>query len=95
MAPKNTDPRRVAESNLGYILGVTATFHAIALIFVWLRLYARVFIVKAFGKDDAFIVVSTVSSAPFLTDYDHDWPRPTLFLMFLRTFIRSYSEHAS
>ncbi|RYN33820.1 hypothetical protein AA0112_g5607 [Alternaria arborescens] len=60
MAPQNTDPARAAESNLGYLLGVTATFHAVALVFVAMRLYARVIIVKAFGKDDALIIASTV-----------------------------------
>jgi hypothetical protein len=60
MAPKNTDPVRAAESNLGYLLGVTATFHAIALVFVGMRMYARVVIVKAFGKDDALMVAATV-----------------------------------
>jgi hypothetical protein len=60
MAPKNTDPARAAESNLGYLLGVTATFHAIALTFVGMRMYARFIIVKAFGKDDALILAATV-----------------------------------
>ena len=62
MAPKNTDPARAAESNLGYLIGVTATFHAIALTFVALRMYARIIIVKAFGPDDALILASIVSS---------------------------------
>jgi hypothetical protein len=60
MAPKNIDPVRAAESNLGYLLGVTATFHVIALVFVGMRMYARVVVVKAFGKDDALIVAATV-----------------------------------
>ncbi|KAI4946804.1 hypothetical protein J4E91_006976 [Alternaria rosae] len=59
MAPKNTDPVRAAESNLGYLLGVTATFHVIALTFVGMRMYARLIIVKAFGKDDALILAAT------------------------------------
>jgi hypothetical protein len=60
MAPKNTDPVRAAESNLGYLLVVTATFHVIALVFVGMRMYARVVVVKAFGKDDALMVAATV-----------------------------------
>jgi hypothetical protein len=60
MAPKNTDPARVAESNLGYLLGVTAAFHIIALAFIGMRMYARIIVVKAFGKDDALILASTV-----------------------------------
>jgi hypothetical protein len=62
MAPKNIDPVRAAESNLGYLLGVTATFHVIALVFVGMRMYARVVVVKAFGKDDALMVAATVSN---------------------------------
>lgn len=60
MAPKNTDPVRAAESNLGYLLGVTATFHVIALTFVGMRMYARFVVVKAFGKDDALILAAAV-----------------------------------
>jgi hypothetical protein len=60
MAPKNTDPARAAESNLGYLLGVTATFHVIALTFVGMRMYARVIIIKAFGRDDALMLAATV-----------------------------------
>lgn len=67
MAPKNPDPVRAAESNLGYLLGVTATFHVVALIFVGLRMYARIAIVKAFGKDDALMLMSIVSFIPWLT----------------------------
>jgi hypothetical protein len=39
-------------------------FHAIALIFVSLRVYARAIVIKAFGKDDVFMVLSAVSSPP-------------------------------
>jgi hypothetical protein len=60
MAPKNTDPARAAESNLGYLLGITSTFHIIALTFVGMRIYARVIIVKAFGRDDALMLAGTV-----------------------------------
>ncbi|KAH4260963.1 hypothetical protein HBI81_082550 [Parastagonospora nodorum] len=59
MAPKNTDPARAAESNLGYLLGVTAAFHAVALIFVAMRTYARIVVVKAFGRDDALMLAAT------------------------------------
>ncbi|KAK1753603.1 hypothetical protein QBC47DRAFT_430405 [Echria macrotheca] len=54
------DPVRAAEDNLGLILGVQSTFHFIALVFVALRIYARVFVVKAFGKDDICIVLSAI-----------------------------------
>ena len=68
MAPKNTDPARAAESNLGYILGVTATLHILALAFVGMRMYARIIIVKAFGTDDALILAATVRNhaKPFI-----------------------------
>jgi hypothetical protein len=69
MAPQNIDPARAAESNLGYLLGVTATFHTIALMFVGMRMYARVVIVKAFGRDDALILAATVRTTSTLT-----WP---------------------
>ncbi|KAL2151051.1 hypothetical protein VTH82DRAFT_6149 [Thermothelomyces myriococcoides] len=54
------DPARAAESNTGMILGVLTVFHAIALIFVGLRIYARAVIIKTFGKDDVFIVLSAL-----------------------------------
>ncbi|KAK4243124.1 hypothetical protein C7999DRAFT_18479 [Corynascus novoguineensis] len=51
------DPARAAESNTATILGVLTVFHAIALIFVSLRVYARAFVIKTFGTDDVFIVL--------------------------------------
>ena len=60
------DPARAAESNLGWILGVTAAFHGLALIFVGFRVYIRLAIVRSFGKDDAMIVMSAVSEQPLL-----------------------------
>ncbi|KAK0614354.1 hypothetical protein B0T14DRAFT_437370 [Immersiella caudata] len=54
------DPAFAHETNLPRILGVLTTFHFIALTFVALRLYARLFVVKAFGKDDACICVSAL-----------------------------------
>ncbi|KAF3025013.1 hypothetical protein E8E14_014155 [Neopestalotiopsis sp. 37M] len=46
------DPARAAESNLPYILGVAGGIHAVAFIVASLRIYARVGILKAAGKDD-------------------------------------------
>ena len=63
MTPPNTDPVRAAESNLGYLLGVTATFHVIALLFVGTRVYIRIVLVKAFGRDDALMLTATVSTS--------------------------------
>ena len=63
---KPVDPTRAAESNLCWILGVTAAFHGLALILVGLRVYIRLAIVRSFGKDDAMIVMSAVSEqTPF------------------------------
>ncbi|KAG9188705.1 hypothetical protein G6011_07410 [Alternaria panax] len=58
MARQNTDAARALESNLGYLLGVTAAFHVVALTFVAMRTYARVLILKAFAKDDALTLAS-------------------------------------
>ncbi|KAK8029647.1 Methylphloroacetophenone synthase [Apiospora rasikravindrae] len=57
---KPIDPARAAESNLGWILGVTAAFHGLALIFVASRIYIRLAIVRSFGKDDAMILMSAL-----------------------------------
>ncbi|KAK8116932.1 uncharacterized protein PG998_005213 [Apiospora kogelbergensis] len=57
---KPVDPTRAAESNLCWILGVTAAFHGLALILVGLRVYIRLAIVRSFGKDDAMIVMSAL-----------------------------------
>lgn len=58
------DPARAAESNTATILGVLTVFHIIALIFVTLRVYARAFVIKTFGTDDVFIVLSAVRNPP-------------------------------
>ncbi|KAK3326856.1 hypothetical protein B0H66DRAFT_589376 [Apodospora peruviana] len=50
--PGRVDPARAAESNTAMILTVMTVFHALALIFVSLRLYARLVLVKAPGRDD-------------------------------------------
>jgi hypothetical protein len=54
-----------AETNLPRILGVTTTIHAIALVFVVLRIYARVVVLRAFGWDDAVMIPAAVSISPF------------------------------
>jgi hypothetical protein len=61
MSSASIDTVRAAESNLGWILGINATLHALALIFVGLRVYTRLVVKKAFGKDDAMILLSAVS----------------------------------
>ncbi|KAK8067545.1 Integral membrane protein [Apiospora saccharicola] len=47
-------------SNAGRIVGVVAVFHFIAFTFVALRTYVRAFMVKSFGLDDCFIVISVL-----------------------------------
>ncbi|KAK6848804.1 hypothetical protein PG995_012637 [Apiospora arundinis] len=54
------DPARAAETHLPRILGVSATFHAIALILVACRVYTRACLVKSFGKDDALIIAGAL-----------------------------------
>jgi hypothetical protein len=58
--PVNLDPERAAESNLARILGITTTFHGIALIIVILRMYTRVYLLKAPGRDDIFMGIAAV-----------------------------------
>jgi hypothetical protein len=67
MAPATVDPARAAESNLSWILGVLVVFHVIAILFVFLRLYTRIFMVKTFGLDDVLICLSMVSLSFFLS----------------------------
>ena len=47
-------------SNAARIVGVVAVFHFIAFTFVALRTYVRAFMVKSFGFDDGFIILSVV-----------------------------------
>lgn len=56
----NIDPARAAESNTALLLSVLTVFHVIALTFVALRVYARAFVIRTFGKDDVFMVLSAV-----------------------------------
>ncbi|KAH8672964.1 hypothetical protein BGZ61DRAFT_427561 [Ilyonectria robusta] len=52
------DPATAAESNVGRILAVTTTFHFLALTSVGLRLYVRLGMVKAAGRDDWTMMAS-------------------------------------
>ncbi|KAK6226869.1 hypothetical protein QIS74_00424 [Colletotrichum tabaci] len=56
------DPEWARESNTAMIVGVTGGFHALALLFVGLRVYTRMAIVKVMGRDD-FVVVASVLCA--------------------------------
>lgn len=53
-------PEYVNASNAGRIVGVVGVFHVVALVFVALRTYVRVFLVRAFGVDDGLIIVAAV-----------------------------------
>ncbi|KAK7953181.1 hypothetical protein PG988_013875 [Apiospora saccharicola] len=66
---KPTGPARAAESNLGWILGVTAAIHGLALIFVGLRTYTRLVIARTFGKDDALMLMSTAFAIAGMVAY--------------------------
>ncbi|GJC99442.1 hypothetical protein ColKHC_08268 [Colletotrichum higginsianum] len=53
-------PDYVNASNAGRIVGVVGVFHLFALTFVSLRIYARLFILRAFGAEDALIIVAVL-----------------------------------
>lgn len=59
--PADYPPGYADESNAGRIVGIIGVFHFIALAFVALRIYARVFMVRAFGVDDGLIIAAAVS----------------------------------
>ncbi|OLN91607.1 hypothetical protein CCHL11_06613 [Colletotrichum chlorophyti] len=54
------DPEWAAESNTARIMAIVTIFHVLALIFVVLRIYARVRVIKAPGWDDWVIVLSAI-----------------------------------
>jgi hypothetical protein len=53
---------QAAESNLARIMGISATFHVIALGFAAARMYTRFIVVKTPKLDDAFMIISTVGT---------------------------------
>lgn len=61
-APTNLPDSAASESNLGWILGVSVIAHVIAIVFVGLRIYTRVAVVKTFGRDDVMLLLAIVSS---------------------------------
>ncbi|KAL2133536.1 hypothetical protein VTI74DRAFT_8758 [Chaetomium olivicolor] len=52
-------PEYVNASNAGRIVGVVGVFCFLALVFVSLRVYVRVFMVRAFGVDDGLILAAS------------------------------------
>ncbi|KAK4154633.1 hypothetical protein C8A00DRAFT_32589 [Chaetomidium leptoderma] len=57
-APPSFTPEYVNASNAGRIVGVVGFFHFLAFTFVSLRIYVRLFMVRAFGVDDALIIIA-------------------------------------
>ncbi|GKT40315.1 uncharacterized protein ColSpa_00496 [Colletotrichum spaethianum] len=53
-------PEYVNASNASRIVGVVGVFHFVALTFVSLRIYARLVILRAFGAEDALIVIAVI-----------------------------------
>ena len=51
-APEDLDPAYVAESNLPRIIGVSSVLFFLATLFVGLRMYVRLRIVRSVGRDD-------------------------------------------
>lgn len=65
-------PEQAAETNLPRIMGVTTTFHILALLFFGVRMYTRFILVKAPKLDDAFMILATVwRSLMFLKPKTH------------------------
>ena len=73
VAPPVFPPEYVDASNASRIVGIVGAFHFIALALVSLRLYVRVFMVRAFGVDDVFIIAAVVSD-----DFTCGSPLPSL-----------------
>lgn len=74
-------PEYINADNSARIVGVVGFFHILAFIFVALRIYVRVKLVRAFGVDDGLIIVTVVSSIttrphlfPVNTDFRSFWP---------------------
>jgi hypothetical protein len=59
-AAKAIDPKRAAESNLAWIMTVITIFFVLSLIFVGMRMYCRIVLVRSFGGDDVAMVLCSV-----------------------------------
>ncbi|KXH52105.1 hypothetical protein CNYM01_00436 [Colletotrichum nymphaeae SA-01] len=74
-APTPLNPAWVAESNTARIITVVTVFHLLAQTSVALRIYARIWVIKAPGWDDAVMVLSAASTqhrAPILLPAETD-----------------------
>ncbi|KAL2756897.1 hypothetical protein ACRALDRAFT_1069604 [Sodiomyces alcalophilus JCM 7366] len=56
--PPDIDPAYAAETNFPRMMAINGTFHGIAIIFLALRLYVRVHLLKSFGIDDAVMILA-------------------------------------
>ncbi|KAI1879483.1 hypothetical protein JX265_002437 [Neoarthrinium moseri] len=54
--PDQIDPERAVESRLLWMMSIYAVLHLLAIVFVALRVYTRLFKIREFGIDDAFMV---------------------------------------
>lgn len=61
-APTRLDPAWAAESNTARIIAIVTVFHLLAQMSVALRIYARIWVIKAPGWDDAVMVMSAAST---------------------------------
>jgi hypothetical protein len=61
MSTAEYPPAYLNANNAGRIVGVVGVFCFLAITFVSLRIYVRVFMVRAFGVDDALIILACVS----------------------------------
>ncbi len=57
---QTADSKLREESSLALQIGVVTAVHVVALVVCILRIYSRVFLAKAFGWDDGFMVGATV-----------------------------------
>lgn len=56
------DPAWASENNLPRILGVVGVFHFLALLFVGVRLYTRIIVVKSPRSDDVVMVLAAIGA---------------------------------
>ncbi|KAI0017633.1 hypothetical protein F4780DRAFT_580486 [Xylariomycetidae sp. FL0641] len=69
LGPEGGDPARAQESRLGLVLGVTVTLYVFAIIVASLRMYTRMALVKAPGRDDLFMLLATISATGSMICY--------------------------
>jgi hypothetical protein len=58
--PAAIDPAHAAESNTTRYITLVTIFHALAITVFTARIYARTFIIRAFGSDDIVMIFCAV-----------------------------------